>query len=74
MGRQGKSGLTPWRDIGRKYEGAGGFRSKVHNNKRRSLGMEWSLSKFGTPPPHDSDIPNGPVDIKTHTQTHTLIT
>ena len=25
----------------------------VHNNKRRSLGPEWSMSEVGTPPPHN---------------------
>ena len=29
----------------------------VHNNKRWSLGPEWSMSEVGTPPPHNSDTP-----------------
>ena len=51
--------------------GVGGFRSKIHNNKKRSLGPEQSLSKVGTLPPHDSYIPHGPVDSNTHTYIYT---
>ena len=29
----------------------------VHINKRRILGPEWSMSKVGTPPPHNLDKP-----------------
>ena len=32
--------------------GRGGLIS-VRNNKRRILGPEWSMSKVGTPPPHN---------------------
>ena len=34
---------------------------RVHNNKRRSLGPEWSMSEVGTPPPHNLDKPHGLV-------------
>ena len=51
--------------------GIGGFRSKIHNNKKRSLGPEQSLSKVGTLPPHDSYIPHGPVASNTHTYIYT---
>ena len=47
--------------------GWGGFRFKLRNNKRRSLGPEWSLSEVGTPTPHDLDIPHGLVASCTHT-------
>ena len=33
-----------------------------HNNKRKILGMEWSMSEVGTPPPHNSDKPHGMVE------------
>ena len=43
-------------------EGEGGAGPiSVRNNKRRSLGPEWSISKVGTPPPHNSDKPHGLV-------------
>ena len=32
------------------------------NNKRRILGPEWSMSKVGTPPPHNSEKPHGLVE------------
>ena len=47
------------------------FRSKIHNNNKRSLGPEQSLSKVGTLPPHDSYIPHGPVASNTHTYIYT---
>ena len=47
--------------------GQGGFRSKLHNNKQRSLGPEWSLYEVVTSPPLDSEIPHGPVSSNTHT-------
>ena len=31
------------------------------NNKQRSLGLKWSMSEVGTPPPHNSDKPHGLV-------------
>ena len=31
----------------------------VCNNKRRSIGPEWSMSKVGTPPPHNLDKTHG---------------
>ena len=31
---------------------------KLHNNKRQSLGLEWSMSKVGTPPSHNYDKPH----------------
>ena len=40
-------------------EGGAGPISKLRNNKRRSLGPEWSMSKVGTPPPHNLDKPHG---------------
>ena len=40
--------------------GAGPIR-KLRNNKRQSLGLEWSVSEVGTPPPHNSDKPHGLV-------------
>ena len=42
-------GQTPY---GRKI-GQGGFRFKLCNNKKWSLGPEWSLSEVEIPPPHD---------------------
>ena len=33
----------------------------LRKNKRRSLGTEWSMSKVGTPPPHNSEKPQGLV-------------
>ena len=72
MRRQVRSGLPPQTDIGQQEEGAGRFQeSKLHNNKRRILGPEWSLSDVGKPPSHDSYIPHGLVTINTHTHTHT---
>ena len=38
-----------------------GTTSKLRNNKQRSLGLEWSMSEVGTPPPHSSDKPHGLV-------------
>ena len=35
--------------------------SKLRNNKRRILVLEWSMSKVGTPPPHNLDKPHGLV-------------
>ena len=43
-------------------EGGVGPISKLRNNKRRILGLEWSMSEVGTPPPHNSDKPHGLVD------------
>ena len=40
--------------------GWGGLIS-VHNNKRRILGPEWSMSEVGTPTPHNRDKPHGLV-------------
>ena len=37
--------------------GGAGPRSKLSNNKRRSLGPERSMSEVGTPPPHNLDKP-----------------
>ena len=39
----------------------GGRARLKSNNKRRSLGPEWSMSEVGTPPPHNSDEPHGLV-------------
>ena len=33
----------------------GAVQISVCNNKRRSLGLEWSMSEVGTPPPHNSE-------------------
>ena len=41
---------------GRRKRWGGRARLKS-NNKRRILGLEWSMYKFGTPPPHNSDKP-----------------
>ena len=35
--------------------------SKLHSNKRRILGLEWSMSEVETPPPHNLDKPHGLV-------------
>ena len=41
-------------------EGEGGAGPiRLRNNKRRSLGPEWSMSEVGTPPPHNSDKTHG---------------
>ena len=42
-------------------EGWAGPISKLGNNKRRSIGSEWSMSKVGTPPTHNLDNPHGLV-------------
>ena len=47
--------------------GVGGFRSKIHNNKKRSLGPEQSLSKVGTLPPRTDRWP------VTHTHIYILM-
>ena len=47
-------------------EGGSGPISKLRKNKRRSLGPEWSISEYGTPPPHNSDKPHGLVFTNTH--------
>ena len=47
--------------------GRGRFKSNTHNNKRRSLGMQWSVSENVTPPPHDLDTSHGLVSSNTHT-------
>ena len=33
------------------------------NNKRRSLGPEWSMSEVGNPPPHNTEKPHRMVAI-----------
>ena len=71
MRRWGRSGRPHFKDIIHQEERVGGFRSKIHNNKKRSLGPEQSLSKVGTLPPHDSYIPHGPVASNTHTYIYT---
>ena len=38
-------------------EGGAGPISKLCNNKRRSLGPEWSMSRVGNSPPHNSEKP-----------------
>ena len=42
-------------------EDGAGQMSKLHNNKRRIIGTEWSMSKVGTPSPHNLDNPHGLV-------------
>ena len=42
-------------------EGGLGPIRKIRNDKRRSLGMEWSMSEVGNPPPHNLDKPHGLV-------------
>ena len=44
-----------------RVESGAGPISKLHNNKQRSLGPEWSMSEVGTPPPHNMDKPHGMV-------------
>ena len=34
----------------------------VHNNKRRILGLDWSMSEAGTPPPHNLGKPNNNIN------------
>ena len=33
----------------------------LHNNRRRSLGLEWSMCEVGTPPPHNLGETHGLV-------------
>ena len=40
-------------------EGGAGTIRKLCNNKRRSLGPEWSMYDVGNPPPHYLDKPQG---------------
>ena len=47
-------------------EGGAGPISKLRNNNRRSLGLKWSMSEVGTPPPHSLDKPHGLVASNTH--------
>ena len=42
-------------------EGGKGPISKLRNNKKRRLGLEWSMSEVGTPPPHNSEKLHGLV-------------
>ena len=49
-------------------EGEGGAGPiRLRNNKRRSLGPEWSMSEVGTPPSHNWDKPHVLVASNTHT-------
>ena len=48
-------------------EGRAGPTSKIHNNKRRILGTEWSMYEAGNPPSHNSDKSHGMVAIKDNT-------
>ena len=43
-------------------KGWGGRAILKSSNKRQILGPEWSMSKVGNPPPHNSDKPHGLVD------------
>ena len=42
-------------------EGGAGPIIKLRNNKRQSLGLEWSMSEVGNTPPHHSEKPHGLV-------------
>ena len=46
--------------------GRGEFIFKIHNNKRRILGLEESLLELGTAYPHDLDIIHKLVASNTH--------
>ena len=48
-------------------EGDAGSISKLCNNKKRSLVLEWSMYEVGTSPPHDLEKPHGLVASNTHT-------
>ena len=48
-------------------EGGVGSISNLCNNKGWSLGPDWSMSKVGTPPPHNSEKPHGLGESNTHT-------
>ena len=43
------------------------------NNKQQILGSEWSMSKVGTPPHHNSDKPHGLVDSINNNNNFTII-
>ena len=68
VGREGVS-LPPGCKADGRRRGWGGFIFNLRNNKRQSLGPEWSLSEAGTSPPHDSDTPHGLVNSNTHIYT-----
>ena len=67
LGRRGRSGMPPRIDI---RQGGLGSISKLCNNKRRSLGPEWSMSEVGTSPSHNMDKTHRLVFSNTYTQTH----
>ena len=46
-------------DIGSQEGGGGAGPISIRTNKLRSLGLEWSMSEVGTPPPHNSYKPRG---------------
>ena len=51
-----------------------GGRARLNsNNKRRSLGPEWSMSKVGTPPPYNLDKPHGLMASTNNKNNLTLI-
>ena len=45
--------------MAQRYCGAGPI--SLFNNKQQNLGLVWSMSGVGTPPPHNSDKPHGLV-------------
>ena len=58
VGRKKTAGEAGHRVAG--GEGGAGTIS-VRNNKRQILGLGWSMSKVGTPPPHNLENPHGMV-------------
>ena len=54
-----------WTVVGE--DGVGSI-SKLSNNKRRSLGLEWSMSGVGKLPPHNPEKSHRLVASKTHTK------
>ena len=56
-------GATTGDEGHRKAEGevGAGPTSKLRNNRRQSLSLEWSMSLVGTPPSHSLDKPHGLV-------------
>ena len=60
MGSRGERGGEEQSKNGRRKSWGGKARLKS-NNKQRSLGPEWSISEFGTPPTHNSGKPHGLV-------------
>ena len=55
-------------ETGEEKGGAEGYIKS--NNKQWILGLEWSMSEVGTPPPHNSDKPHGLVDSINNNNIH----